>query len=243
MSRLLQERSTLQSLQSASAASRSTRARTRCEERAQHRPPRGPRSTAAERLDGARPAARSTRGSSTRRTTRRRRTTSSIAELELKNAQERGHARQGDGRVRHPRPGSSLERRQALGRGRAAAPGRPSSRSPRRSTAIVASVAVQDRDAVPANAPVLTVVNLSTFEVEITLPENYAVDVAPAARRREILYEGKEYPGHVTAISPEVKDSQVQGHGRLRRTRRPSGLRQSQRVSVRIAASRRSRTS
>ena len=97
---------------------------------------------------------------------------------------------------------------------------------------IVASVAVQDRDAVPANAPVLTVVNLSAFEVEITLPENYSSDVLPQTKA-QILYEGREYPGHVTAMSPEVKDSQVRGtvvfDGET-----PPGLRQSQRVSVRM---------
>src|SRR5262249_4462998 len=59
---------------------------------------------------------------------------------------------------------------------------------------MVASVAVQDRDAVLASQPIVTVVNLSQFEVEITIPENYAVDVVPG-QRAEILYEGKEYPG------------------------------------------------
>ena len=97
---------------------------------------------------------------------------------------------------------------------------------------LVASVNVQDRDAVAANAPVLTVVNLSAFEVEITLPENYSTDVLPQTQA-QILYEGREYKGHVTAMSPEVKDSQVRGtvvfDGET-----PGGLRQSQRVSVRM---------
>lgn len=97
---------------------------------------------------------------------------------------------------------------------------------------LVASVNVQDRDAVAANAPVLTVVNLSAFEVEIMLPENYSTDVLPQTQA-QILYEGREYKGHVTAMSPEVKDSQVRGtvvfDGET-----PGGLRQSQRVSVRM---------
>jgi HlyD family secretion protein len=93
-------------------------------------------------------------------------------------------------------------------------------------------VAIQDRDSVPANAPVLTVVNLSTYEIEFSIPENYGADLSPGAGAR-ILYEGKEYPGTVTAISPEVKDSQVKGTV-VFAGEAPSGLRQSQRVSVRL---------
>ncbi len=96
----------------------------------------------------------------------------------------------------------------------------------------VASLAVQDRDAVAANQAIATVVNLSQFEVEITLPENYAAEVAPGTAA-QILYEGKEYPGHVTAMSPEIRDSQ--GHGTVAfEGAAPAGLRQSQRVSVRM---------
>jgi len=97
---------------------------------------------------------------------------------------------------------------------------------------VVASVAVQDRDSLPANAPVLTVVNLGTYEVEISVPENYAADLAPGTGAL-ITYEGKDYDGRVTAISPEVKDSQVQGTV-VFAGEAPSGLRQSQRVSVRL---------
>ena len=97
---------------------------------------------------------------------------------------------------------------------------------------MVASVTVQDRDSVPAATPVLMLVNLATYEVEITVPENYGADLAPGAEAR-IVYEGKEYPGKVTAISPEVKDSQVKGTVAFA-GESPSGLRQSQRVNVRL---------
>lgn len=96
----------------------------------------------------------------------------------------------------------------------------------------VASLSVQDRDAVAANQPIVTVVNLSQFEVEITLPENYAAEVTPGTAA-QILYEGREYAGHVTAMSPEIRDSQ--GHGTVAfEGAPPAGLRQSQRVSVRM---------
>jgi HlyD family secretion protein len=97
---------------------------------------------------------------------------------------------------------------------------------------MVASIAVQDRDSVPASAPVLMLVNLATYEVEITVPENYGADLAPGAEAA-ILYEGKEYAGKVTAISPEVKDSQVKGTV-VFAGESPAGLRQSQRVGVRL---------
>jgi HlyD family secretion protein len=96
----------------------------------------------------------------------------------------------------------------------------------------VASVAVQDRDSVPANSAIATVVNLSKFEVEFTLPENYAAEVSPGTSA-QIFYEGREYPGHVTAMSPEIRDSQ--GHGTVVFDGAPpANLRQSQRVSVRM---------
>jgi HlyD family secretion protein len=102
---------------------------------------------------------------------------------------------------------------------------------------MVATVNVQDRDAVPANGPVLTVVNLSAFEVEFDVPENYASDLA-AGTPAQILYEGRNWPGRVTAVSPEIRDSQVRGTLAFA-GETPDGLRQSQRVSVRLLFERR----
>jgi HlyD family secretion protein len=103
---------------------------------------------------------------------------------------------------------------------------------------MVATVNVQDRDAVAQNQALLTVVNLSAFEVEFDIPENYASDMTPGTVA-EILYEGKTYPGKVTTVSPEIRDSQVRGtvvfDGET-----PPGLRQSQRVSVRMVLERKS---
>jgi HlyD family secretion protein len=97
---------------------------------------------------------------------------------------------------------------------------------------MVATVNVQDRDSIPANAPILTVVNLSAFEVEFDVAENYASDLLPGTRA-EILYESKTYPGRVTVVSPEIKDSQVKGTVVFDGAT-PPGIRQSQRVSVRM---------
>jgi len=102
---------------------------------------------------------------------------------------------------------------------------------------LVAGVSVQDRDAVAANGAILTVVNLSAFEVEFDVPENYGADLAQGTSA-EIQYEGRTYAGHVTAISPEVKDSQVRGTLAFDGDP-PAGLRQSQRVTARLVLEKR----
>lgn len=103
---------------------------------------------------------------------------------------------------------------------------------------MVATVDVQDRDAVAASAPVMTVVNLSAFEVEFDVAENYASDLVPGTPA-EVLYEGRTYAGKVTTVSPEIRDSQVRGTVAFEGDE-PPGLRQSQRVSVRLLLERKS---
>lgn len=102
---------------------------------------------------------------------------------------------------------------------------------------LVAGVDVQDRDAVQPNAPLLTVVDLSEYEIEVRIPDSYADDVAPGLPA-VISLGGKTWKGELTAVSPEVVNSQVLGTvhfaGKV-----PDGLRQSQRVSVRLVLERR----
>lgn len=97
---------------------------------------------------------------------------------------------------------------------------------------IVGSLAVEQRAAVTPNQPLLTVVDLSVFEIELAVPESYADDLAiemPA----EITYGTSRYAGVVTSISPEVLNGQVVGRVRFAE-QAPADLRQNQRVSVRI---------
>ena len=101
----------------------------------------------------------------------------------------------------------------------------------------VATVDVDDRQAVAANEPLLTVVDLSTYEVEIRIPEAYADEIGPGTRV-EIDYAGRKFPGTLTAVSPEVRESQVEGTVAFG-DRPPEGLRQNQRVSVRLVLDRR----
>jgi HlyD family secretion protein len=104
---------------------------------------------------------------------------------------------------------------------------------------VVGNVAVRQKAAVATDAPIITVVDLSNFEVEFQMPESYAglvgVDM-PA----EINLGGTTVPGAVVAVSPEVNQGLVTG--RLRFTQgNPQGLRQSQRVAVRIVMDARDR--
>lgn len=102
---------------------------------------------------------------------------------------------------------------------------------------LVGTVAVRDRDAVAANQAVLTVVNLDTYEVSFSLPESYAGDAGIGTPVR-IVYEGREFSGTVTAISPSVADSQVQGRA-VFDGEQPASLRENQRVSLRLLFERR----
>jgi HlyD family secretion protein len=97
---------------------------------------------------------------------------------------------------------------------------------------MVASIAVQDRDAVAPNQAILMVVNLTSLELQIDLPEEYAGDTAlgtPAA----ISFNGREYQGKVTAISPEVVNSQIAATVAFTDVQ-PEGLKQNQRLTTRL---------
>ena len=97
---------------------------------------------------------------------------------------------------------------------------------------MVATIAVQDRDAVAPNQAVLTVVNLSSLELEVGLPEEYANETAigtPAT----ITFLGRDYPGHVTTVAPEVVNSQVTARV-VFDGEQPQGLKQNQRLTTRL---------
>jgi HlyD family secretion protein len=97
---------------------------------------------------------------------------------------------------------------------------------------MVGSLAVNQKAQIAENAALLTVVDLSALEVEFRVAESYAADLAPDMVA-EIDYGGRKYPGLITSISPEVQNSEVKG--RLRFAEKlPAGVRQNQRVSVRL---------
>ena len=102
---------------------------------------------------------------------------------------------------------------------------------------MVGNVSVTQKAAVPQDAPLLSVVDLSALEVEFRVAESYAGAIGlrmPA----EIGYGGQTFRGEVTSISPEVHQGEVTGRVRFK-GEPPAGLRQNQRVSVRIVMDRR----
>jgi|CXWL01.1.fsa_nt_gi HlyD family secretion protein len=107
-------------------------------------------------------------------------------------------------------------------------------------TGLVATVEVEDRDAVVSGQPLLGVVDLTELEVAINIPETYADEVT-AGIEAELTLDGKPYRGAVTRVAPEVRNGQVEGRVRFV-DGTPPGLRQNQRLSTRIVLDRRADT-
>jgi HlyD family secretion protein len=101
----------------------------------------------------------------------------------------------------------------------------------------VGQVQVADRASVAKDAPLLTVVDLSALEVEIKVTESLARDLRPGMSA-DLEGGGHHWQGLVSGVSPEVVAGQVTARLRFG-TEKPAGLRQSQRLSVRIFLDRR----
>jgi len=97
---------------------------------------------------------------------------------------------------------------------------------------IVGNVAVNQKSLVNKNAPLVTVVDLTAFEVEIRIPEAYADDLG-IGLAGDVQYNGAEYRGKLVSLSPEVVNNEVVGRIRFAGDT-PPGLRQNQRVTVRV---------
>ena len=97
----------------------------------------------------------------------------------------------------------------------------------------VGQVQVAQRSNVAVNAPVLSVVDLSKFEVEIKVPESFARDLGIGMPAQLTSGNGEPYPGAVSAVSPEVVNGEVVARLRFK-DKQPPGLRQNQRLSARI---------
>jgi HlyD family secretion protein len=97
---------------------------------------------------------------------------------------------------------------------------------------VIGTLAVAERSSVALNAPLLTVVDLTAFEIEFLVPESYADDLA-LGMDAEVTYAARTYAAKVSAVSPEVRQGQVTGRLRFSGDI-PQGMRQNQRVSARI---------
>jgi HlyD family secretion protein len=101
----------------------------------------------------------------------------------------------------------------------------------------VGQVQVADRASVAKDAPLVTVVDLSALEVEIKVTESLARDLR-TGMTADLEGGGHHWQGSVSGVSPEVVAGQVTARLRFG-NEKPAGLRQSQRLSVRIFIDRR----
>jgi HlyD family secretion protein len=97
---------------------------------------------------------------------------------------------------------------------------------------MVANLGQAEKARIAESTPIITVVDLSAFELEFQVAETYARDIK-SGMSAEITLNGRVQPGIVTAISPEVRQNQVTGRVRFSGGQ-PPGLRQNERASVRI---------
>jgi HlyD family secretion protein len=97
---------------------------------------------------------------------------------------------------------------------------------------LVSRLLVEPGEAVGSNAPLITVVDLSAFDIEIAVAENYADEIS-SGTEAVITLDGVQYPGQVKSISPEVEGARVKGTVTFG-DHSPATLKQNQRVSTRL---------
>jgi HlyD family secretion protein len=96
----------------------------------------------------------------------------------------------------------------------------------------IGTLNVQNRMVVAANAPLMTLVDLSKLEVEVEVPETYAADLG-LGMNAEVQLPSGTASGKLSALSPEVVKNMVLARVRFD-GEQPKGLRQSQRVTARL---------
>ncbi|SHN43314.1 HlyD family secretion protein [Duganella sacchari] len=96
----------------------------------------------------------------------------------------------------------------------------------------IGTLSVTNRSVVPANTPLMTLVDLSRLEVELEVPETYVSDIG-LGMNAEVNYGTGTTTGKLSALSPEVVKNQVLARVRFN-GEQPAGLRQNQRVTSRL---------
>lgn len=153
-----------------------------------------------------------------------------ISKLELKNARENALLQRERMTFELQNQASQLERQRLVLQEAERRLAELEIRSP--VDGVIGSLTVDPTDVVIANQPILTVIDLSAFEIAIDVPEMYA-DKIQTGTSAEIRYENQIYAGRVIAISPEVSQSVVRGTV-VFEGEPPRGLKQNQRVSARM---------
>ncbi len=97
---------------------------------------------------------------------------------------------------------------------------------------IVGDLLVNQKAAVSRDTPVMAVVDLTRYEIDVMIPESYADDLA-IGMAAEITAGNNRYNGQLVSVSPEVVNNQVAARVRFV-GEGPTGLRQNQRLTTRI---------
>jgi len=95
----------------------------------------------------------------------------------------------------------------------------------------IGQLLIAERANVARDTPLITVVDLSALELEMKVPESFARELAPGVPAE--ISGGGQWKGEVSGVSPEVVAGQVAARVRFVGGT-PEGLRQNQRLSVRI---------
>ena len=99
-------------------------------------------------------------------------------------------------------------------------------------TGQIGQLLIAERASVARDAPLLTVVDLTALELEMKVPESLARDLA-VSTPAQISGAEHNWDGAISAVSPEVVNGEVAARVRFAGGT-PEGLRQNQRLSVRV---------
>lgn len=97
---------------------------------------------------------------------------------------------------------------------------------------VVGNWLVAQRNTIAANTAIMTIVDLSEYEAELSVPEFYADDLG-IGLEVAMKVSGISVRGEIIAISPEVKANQVTVRARIKNSSAIQ-LRQNQRINARI---------
>ena len=97
---------------------------------------------------------------------------------------------------------------------------------------IIGNWLVEQKARIAAGQPVLTVVDLSAFEAELSVPESYA-DELGLGMDVELNIAGSKMTGSLSSVSPEVRNREVTARVRFNHDDQIK-LRQNQRLSARV---------
>jgi len=99
-------------------------------------------------------------------------------------------------------------------------------------TGVVGNWLVAQKNTIAANTAIMTIVDLTEYEAELSVPEFYADDLG-LGLEVSMKIAGETIRGEIIAISPEVKANQVKVRARIGKAEGIQ-LRQNQRINARI---------